>query len=247
MTLSLTSVKKYFFSKQLNECEQYLSTIQHEPVYEKALAFYEKEKNRLIAITKHEKFLTKTGCLYIAGVDEVGRGPLAGPIVSGSVILPKDYYLFGLDDSKKLSPEKREILFNKILEDCIAASIHTISNKGIDSIGIAKADKLTMKVAVEKLEIQADHVLSDAFTIDDLNINQTAIIKGDANSITIAAASIIAKVTRDRIMEEYDKIYPGYAFSSNKGYGTKEHISAIEQIGICPIHRKSFIRNISFV
>lgn len=235
--------KTQFFATTIPKCFEFLENNSDCAAFEKAKETLLCEHQRLKNLRKYENFLIQSGNIYIAGVDEAGRGPLAGPIVAGAVILSNDYLSFGIDDSKKLTAKKRDQLYDEILSSCVAASIHTITNKEIDEINIGKADKVAMKGAVEKLKIVPDHVLSDAFLIDDLDINQTAILHGDALSISIAAASIIAKVSRDRMMEEYDKIYPQYSFAKNKGYGTQEHIDAIRKYGICPIHRKTFVKN----
>ncbi|MDD3093147.1 MAG: ribonuclease HII [Clostridia bacterium] len=241
--MSFSKLKNHFFSNTLDKCSILLEEHLSYDYFRKSKNLLDNETDRLHKLRKYENFLVQAGNKYIAGVDEAGRGPLAGPIVAGSVILPNDLYIFGINDSKKLSASKRELLFDKILSNCIAASIHTITNKQIDDINISRADKLAMKSAIEKLKNVPDHVLTDAFVIDDLDINQTAVIHGDALSITIAAASIIAKVSRDRMMDEYDKIYPQYLFAKNKGYGTKEHIDAIKKYGLSPIHRKTFVKN----
>ncbi|MBR3718912.1 MAG: ribonuclease HII, partial [Firmicutes bacterium] len=182
------------------------------------------------------------GRRYVAGVDEVGRGPLAGPVVVAAVILPQDFDVLGVDDSKKLSPKKRDELFAVIKERAIAWSIGWVSPEKIDEVNILEATKLAMAQAVNGLAVKPDHVLIDGnFTVRALPLPQTAIVKGDANSTSIAAASILAKVTRDRYMEEMALQYPGYAFESNKGYGTKAHYEGLKALGPCPIHRKTFI------
>ena len=241
--MTFRELKDLFFSNSMNNCYMMLSEHIDMDFYSKSKDLLNNENERLLKLRKYENFLLQTGNTYIAGVDEAGRGPLAGPIVAGSVILKNNDIFFGINDSKKISADKRDRLFDVILENCISASIHTITNKQIDELGIGKADNLAMRLSIEKLTTVPDHVLSDAFFIEDLIINQTAIIHGDALSISIAAASIIAKVARDRMMDEYDKIYPQYGFSNNKGYGTKEHIEAIKKYGICPIHRKTFVKN----
>jgi len=192
----------------------------------------------------YENRLRKEGCLYIAGVDEVGRGPLAGPVVTAAVILPADFKLLGVDDSKKLSPKKRDELFDQIKEAAVCWSIGRREHDRIDEINILEATKEAMTDAILHLPIQPDHVLIDAVKLKNLEIPQTAIIKGDATSVSIAAASILAKVTRDREMEEMDKLYPGYDFASNKGYGTKAHYAGLSKQGPCPIHRRSFLKNL---
>ena len=189
----------------------------------------------------YENALWNEGKLYIAGVDEVGRGPLAGPVVTAAVILPKDFSVLGVDDSKKLSPKKRDELFDLIMENAIAVSIGRREPDVIDEINILQATKAAMLDAIYGLSVRPDHVLIDAVKLDKLEIPQTSIIKGDAKSVSIAAASIIAKVTRDREMVEMDSVYPGYGFASNKGYGTKLHYEGLAKLGPCPIHRRSFL------
>ena len=180
---------------------------------------------------------------YVAGIDEAGRGPLAGPVVAAAVILPKDLFLPFLNDSKKVTEKRREVLFDEIKQNAIAYGIGIASNTLIDEINILQATYEAMREAVNALEKTPDILLVDAVHIPDINIKQVGIVKGDAKSVNIAAASILAKVTRDRLMAEYDKIYPEYGFASNKGYGTATHIAALKEIGPCAIHRKSFIGN----
>ena len=202
----------------------------------------EKLKERLQVMLTHERRLWDSGRSLIAGVDEVGRGPLAGPVVAAAVILPHDFDVLGIDDSKKLSSKKREELAEVIKEKALAWSIGWVGPERIDEINILEATKEAMTQAVQGLSLQPDHVLIDGnFTVRALALPQTAIVKGDANSTSIAAASILAKVTRDRYMEEMDAVYPGYAFASNKGYGTKAHYDGLKAQGPTPIHRKSFI------
>ena len=202
----------------------------------------EKLKERLDVMLTHERRLWSSGRSHIAGVDEVGRGPLAGPVVAAAVILPQDFDVLGIDDSKKLSPKKREELFEVIKEEALAWSVGWVGPERIDEINILEATKEAMAQAVQGLSLQPDHVLIDGnFTVRALALPQTAIVKGDANSTSIAAASILAKVTRDRYMEEMDAVYPGYAFASNKGYGTKAHYDGLKAQGPTPIHRKTFI------
>lgn len=180
---------------------------------------------------------------FICGIDEVGRGPLAGPVVAGAVILPKNERILYLNDSKQLSAKKREELYDIIMEKAVAVGIGEASCNRIDEINILNATYEAMRMAINNLKVSPDILLNDAVTIPLVNIKQIPIIKGDAKSASIAAASIVAKVTRDRMMEEYDKVYPGYNFASNKGYGSKEHIDALKSIGPTPIHRRSFIGN----
>ena len=180
---------------------------------------------------------------YICGVDEVGRGPLAGPIVTAAVIFPEGMIIPYVNDSKQINEAKREELYDIITKNAVSYSIGIKSEKEIDDIGIAKADSLAMKEAVLGLDVKSDLVLVDAFKIPELDIKQVPIIKGDTKSVSIAAASIVAKVTRDRMMVEYSKKYPEYGFDSNKGYGSAMHIEALKNIGPCEIHRRSFIGN----
>ena len=180
---------------------------------------------------------------YVAGIDEAGRGPLAGPVVAAAVILPKDIFLPFLNDSKKVTEKRRDVLFDEIKQNAIAYGIGIASNTLIDEINILQATYEAMREAINSLEKKPDVLLVDAVHIPDINIKQVGIVKGDAKSVNIAAASILAKVTRDRLMAEYDKIYPEYGFASNKGYGTATHIAALKEIGPCAIHRKSFIGN----
>lgn len=202
----------------------------------------EKEADRLIALNKYENEMHLKGYDYVAGVDEAGRGPLAGPVVAAAVILQQGVIIEGLDDSKKLSAKKREILFDVIKSNCVSFCTGIVSEKDIDSINILNATKTAMMQAVNGLKPAPHCVLIDAVKLDQLSIPQLAIIRGDSVSASIAAASIIAKVTRDRIIEEYGRQYPQYGFEKHKGYGTKQHIEAIKQYGACPIHRLSFIK-----
>lgn len=207
----------------------------------KRLDKYEAEIARTESIKKYEK--EYDNYLYICGIDEVGRGPLAGPVVAGAVILPKDCDILYINDSKKLSAAKREELYDEIMEKAISVGLGYIGPERIDEINILQATYEAMREAIAKLEPQPDLLLNDAVTIPGVDIRQVPIIKGDAKSISIGAASIIAKVTRDRLMEEYDRMFPEYGFASNKGYGSAEHIAAIQKYGPTPIHRKSFIKN----
>lgn len=180
---------------------------------------------------------------YIAGMDEVGRGPLAGPVVTCAIILPKECKILYVNDSKQLTGKKREELYDKILEQAVAFGIGEVSPERIDEINILNATYEAMRSSVANLKVKPEILLNDAVTVPEITIPQVPIIKGDAKSISIAAASIVAKVTRDRMMEEYDKMYPGYGFASNKGYGSAEHIQALKRLGPSPIHRRSFIHN----
>lgn len=208
---------------------------------QKRIEKFEAELLRTESIKKYEK--EYDNYVYICGIDEVGRGPLAGPVVAGAVILPKDCDILYINDSKKLSAVKREELYDEIMEKAVSVGLGFVSPERIDEINILQATYEAMREAVSKLEPQPDLLLNDAVTIPGLPQKQVPIIKGDAKSISIGAASIIAKVTRDRLMEEYDHMFPGYGFASNKGYGSAEHIAAIKAYGPTPIHRQTFIKN----
>lgn len=197
------------------------------------------EEERLETLLNYEKSLYARGIELIAGVDEVGRGPLAGPVVAAAVILPKLCKIKGLNDSKKIPKSKHEAIYNQVMKEAVAVGIGIKDNYVIDDVNIYEATKLAMIEAIEKLNPQPEHLLIDAMNLD-LPIEQTSIIKGDANSLSIAAASIIAKVTRDKMMADYEQEFPGYAFAKNAGYGTKEHLSGIDKFGVTPIHRRSF-------
>ena len=202
----------------------------------------EKELARLEAMKEFER--EYDGCSLICGVDEAGRGPLAGPVAAGAVILPKDCTILYLNDSKKLSEKRREELFLEIREKAVSYSVGIVGPERIDEINILQATYEAMRQAVSGLGVVPDLLLNDAVTIPELAIPQVPIIKGDAKSVSIAAASILAKVTRDHLMEEYDKQFPQYGFAKNKGYGTAAHVAAIREFGPCPIHRRSFLKNI---
>ena len=195
-----------------------------------------------ISKLENERLLLNEGCNYIAGIDEVGRGPLCGPVVCAAVILPLDDIIEGVDDSKKLSKKKREKIYEEIIKKAISYSVCRIEHDEIDRINILNATKKCMANCVEELSVKPDAVIIDAVKLD-IPYKTVSIIKGDAKSYLIGAASIVAKVTRDKIMEEYSKIYPQYGFERNSGYGTKEHITAIKEFGPCEIHRKTFIKN----
>ena len=206
---------------------------------EKALLKLQKEKERLFLMGEYERKYADLD--YICGVDEVGRGPFAGPVMAGAVILPKDCEILYLNDSKKLSPKRREALYDEILGKAVAWSVARVEPERIDEINILQATFEAMREAVSKLQIRPDIILVDAVHIPDIDIPQESIVKGDAKSLSIAAASVVAKVTRDRIMEEYGQTYPGYGLERNMGYGTEEHRKALKSLGATPIHRKTFI------
>lgn len=191
---------------------------------------------------KTERELVASGARYVCGVDEVGRGPLAGPVVCAAVIMPLGDIIIGVDDSKKLSAKKRAELSEKIIKNAIACNICRIEPQEIDEMNILQATRLCMKNAVEGLEIAPDYVITDGNMTLDISFPQRSIVKGDALSYSIGAASIVAKVYRDGLMEEYDALYPQYGFKKNVGYGTAEHIAAIKAFGLCPIHRRSFTK-----
>lgn len=199
------------------------------------------ERQRLEGMREFENKYSDLGA--VAGIDEAGRGPLAGPVVAAAVILPKDIFLPFLNDSKKVTEKRRDVLFDQIKQEALAYGIGIASNALIDDINILQATYEAMREAISKLNKTPDILLVDAVHIPDINIKQVGIVKGDAKSVNIAAASILAKVTRDRLMLEYDKIYPEYGFASNKGYGTAKHIEALKAHGACDIHRRTFIGN----
>lgn len=201
----------------------------------------EAEMERLIKMSVFEKEAYEKGYTYIAGMDEAGRGPLAGPVVAAAVILPKDCLIEGVNDSKKVSEKKREKLYDDITQNAIAWGVGIVDNQVIDEINILEATRKAMHEAICQLKVKPDYILIDAEKKVDTNgIPYMPIIKGDALSISIAAASIVAKVTRDRMMREYDRMFPVYGFEKHKGYGTKAHIDAIRENGLCMIHRKTF-------
>lgn len=210
--------------------------------YQRKLEAYRMEKNRMAAMKQYEAMYQEYP--YICGIDEVGRGPLAGPVIAAAVILPKECDLLYINDSKQLTEKKREELYDEIISCAISFGIGSVPPTQIDEINILQATYEAMRKAIGNLKVQPDILLNDAVTIPGVDIKQVPIIKGDAKSISIAAASIVAKVTRDRIMVSYDKVFPGYDFACNKGYGSAKHMEAIKKYGLTPIHRKSFVKNI---
>lgn len=205
----------------------------------------EKEIERLNILKEFETNLYKTGIKYIAGIDEAGRGPLAGPVVVGIAIMKPESFIEGINDSKKISEKKREMLYDKITEEAVDWAVGIIDQNEIDKINILNATKKALHMAIDNLKVKPDRILVDALEhIDTCGIPYTSIIKGDAKIYSISAASIIAKVTRDRIMRQWDEVYPQYGFIKHKGYGTAAHISAIKEYGLCPLHRLSFVKNI---
>ena len=204
----------------------------------------DREFERLNKLKEFEKKLYEDGVKYIAGIDEAGRGPLAGPVVIGCVIMKPESFIEYVNDSKKVSETKREMLYEKITNEAVAWSTGIVDEKEIDELNILNATKKALTEAIDKLEVKPDVILVDALDkIDTKGIKYISVIKGDAKIYSISAASIIAKVTRDRIMKEYDEVYPEYGFAGHKGYGTAKHIQAIKEHGICPLHRKTFTKN----
>ena len=212
--------------------------------YQKTMDRLEEEKKRIFKMKEYERRYAEYE--YIAGIDEVGRGPLAGPVVTCAVILPKDCDILYINDSKQLTEKKREELYEEITAKAISYGIGISSPQRIDEINIQQANFEAMRESIANLSVIPDILLNDAVTIPEVRIPQVPIIKGDTKSISIAAASIVAKVFRDRLMAEYDKQYPGYSFASNKGYGSEEHIQALKKLGPTPIHRKSFLHNFGY-
>lgn len=250
MIQKISSIKEIYQAADISMLPEFIKTYEQDErssviaLVKKSyqqLALIEKEKERTETMKVYEK--KYENCQYICGIDEVGRGPLAGPVVAGAVILPKDCDILYLNDSKQLTAKKREKLYDIIMEKAVATGIGFVSPERIDEINILQATYEAMREAVNKLAVKPDILLNDAVTIPKIAIQQVPIIKGDAKSISIAAASIIAKVTRDRLMEQYNSIMPEYGFASNKGYGAAMHIEAIKQYGSSPIHRKTFIKN----
>ena len=210
--------------------------------HERRIEAYQAELERLDRMMTYERKYADYG--IICGIDEAGRGPLAGPVCAAAVILPKDHPILYVNDSKQLSAKKREELYDVIVREAVSYGVSLVGEKVIDRINILQATYEAMRQAVSKLSPSPRCTLNDAVTFPGLDIRQVPIIKGDAKSCSIAAASVLAKVTRDRLMEEYDSLYPEYGFASHKGYGAKEHIEALKKYGPCPIHRMTFIKNI---
>jgi ribonuclease HII len=211
--------------------------------YLKKKAALDKEHTRYLTMCCFEQEAYKNGVRFVAGIDEAGRGPLAGPVVAAAVILPENIFIEGLNDSKQLSEQKREKLYDIITEKAVSYGVGMVDEKCIDEINILNATKKAMEIAVSGLEPQPELLLIDAVELNNIPIRKKSIVKGDSLSISIAAASVIAKVTRDRMICGMDSKYPDYGFAKHKGYGTKEHIDAIKKYGICPIHRVSFTKN----
>ena len=247
---SISEIKEEFSTAQLSQLAGLMRQYADDPrngvqkllaKAQKDLDKLETERNRTEAMKVYEK--QYRDCGVICGIDEVGRGPLAGPVVACAVILPEDEEILYLNDSKQLSAKKRDELYDVICEKAVSIGIGIVGPKRIDEINILQATYEAMRQAVSKLTPQPDVLLNDAVTIPGLSMKQVPIIKGDAKSVSIAAASIVAKVTRDRMMVEYDSVYPGYDFASNKGYGSAAHIAALKEKGPTEIHRRSFIGN----
>lgn len=248
MEEKISVIKSHFQAASMNRLPELISAYEADErsgvqsliaAANKKLEALEKEKQRTESLKKFEKEYAAFG--YLCGIDEVGRGPLAGPVVAGAVILPKDCDILYLNDSKQLSEKKREELYDVIMEKAVSVGLGFSSPERIDEINILQATYEAMREAVSKLSVQPDVLLNDAVTIPGLHMKQVPIIKGDAKSVSIAAASIVAKMTRDRMMVEYDTVFPEYGFASNKGYGAAAHIEALKKYGPCPIHRRSFI------
>ena len=251
MEQKIGEIKSIFQAADLTELPAFINTYESDEragvvtlvkKAKKQISDYEKECRRIENMKEFENKYEDYS--FICGIDEVGRGPLAGPVVAGAVILPKDCNILYLNDSKQLSEKKREELYEVIMEKAISTGLGFVSPQRIDEINILQATYEAMREAIGKLDPMPDLLLNDAVTIPKVSIRQIPIIKGDARSISIAAASIIAKVTRDRLMVKYDEVYPEYGFASNKGYGANMHIEALKKYGPTPIHRKSFIKNI---
>lgn len=209
----------------------------------KAYEKYNEDYKRVMNLWKYEREIFQRGYNLVAGIDEAGRGPLAGPVVAAAVILPKDLFVEGINDSKQISKTKRETIYDIIQKEALGIGIGLVDNEVIDKINILNATKLAMKKALEKIQTPPQYVLIDALELTDINIKQTPIIGGDSKSISIAAASIVAKVFRDKAMEEYGVLYPDYDFDIHKGYPTAKHYEAIKKYGITPIHRKTFLKS----
>lgn len=252
MDIKIKDIKQELETADRNSMDSILDKYRQDrrSTVKKLIDRYDREKARLgeelIRLERMKEYENRYGeYSYICGIDEAGRGPLAGPVVAGAVILPRDCTILYVNDSKQLSAKKREELYEEIMEKAEAVGVGIVPPSVIDDINILQATYEAMRIAVSNLSVVPGILLNDAVTIPGIQIRQVPIIKGDAKSISIAAASIIAKVTRDRLMLEYDKLYPDYHFASNKGYGSKEHIKALEESGPCPIHRESFIDNFS--
>ncbi len=251
MKKSIQEIKQELKQTDVGQIEQLLREYEKDERkgVQKLVIAYRKEQEKLakefqrLEVMKQFEEKYSNSFSAICGIDEAGRGPLAGPVVAGAVILPKDCRILYLNDSKKLSATKRDELFDEIKEKAIAYGVGIVSPERIDEINILQATYEAMQQAIKNMNVSPDLLLVDAVSIPDISVKQVGIIKGDAKSVSIAAASILAKVTRDRLMVEYDSIFPEYGFAGHKGYGSAAHIEAIKKIGPCPIHRKTFIKN----
>lgn len=250
---AIAEIKKEIDEAEISSLEKLISfyTVDERAGVQKLLVAAKKrqqaylnERQRIYELQQYERKYSAFS--YICGIDEVGRGPLAGPVVAGAVILPKDCEILYINDSKKLSEKKREELYTVITTEAVACAVGYATPEVIDEINILQATYQAMREAISKLSPAPDLLLNDAVTIPGVNVKQVPIIKGDALSISIGAASILAKVTRDRLMREYDTVYPEYHFAENKGYGSAAHIEALKKYGPTPIHRRSFIKNFGF-
>lgn len=251
MKETISEIKSRYQACQLEEIPAFLASIKEDEragvqkigqTAKKAYDKYREELLRLEEMRIYENTYAHLG--YICGIDEVGRGPLAGPVVAAAVILPEDCQILYVNDSKQLSEKKREELYEEIMEKAVSVGIGLVSHERIDEINILQATYEAMRMAIERLNVVPDVLLNDAVTIPEVKIQQVPIIKGDAKSVSIAAASIVAKVTRDRLMEQLDEVYPGYDFAGNKGYGSPKHIEGLKKLGPCEIHRRTFIKKI---
>jgi ribonuclease HII len=251
MSEKIKEIKARLDACEVEKLPEFMDSIQSDEragvkkLWESARKTYDRYQAELERTWQMKAYERKyDSCQYICGIDEVGRGPLAGPVVAGAVILPKDCDILYLNDSKQLSSKKREELYDEIMEKAVAVGIGVVSHQRIDEINILQATYEAMRIAIGKLSVTPDLLLNDAVTIPEVSITQVPIIKGDAKSASIAAASIIAKVSRDRLMEQMEQVYPGYDFASNKGYGSAKHIEGLKKQGPCEIHRMSFLKNI---
>ncbi|TMN23562.1 ribonuclease HII [Lentibacillus cibarius] len=249
---SIAVLKQLFEADELNET--YINQLKSDERkgVQKLIERYEQKKlkekaleDNFLRMSRYEQKHYANGCDFIAGIDEAGRGPLAGPVVAAAVILPRDFKLLGLNDSKQLNEQTREKYFTIIKNEAVSYGVSVIDNQKIDEINIYEATKLAMYDAVQQLDPAPEHILTDAVSLERLSCTSEAITKGDQESVSIAAASILAKVTRDHFMKELHEQYPAYGFSSNMGYGTKQHLNMLAEQGISPYHRKSFtpVRN----
>lgn len=253
MPEAIGAIKKRLSQTEMNQIDPLLSELAGDPragvqalvaAFQRKRALYLEEIQRMKKISEEEEALYEQGFLTVGGMDEVGRGPLAGPVVACCVILKRDCNILGIRDSKKLSAQKREMLADAIRKEARAVGIGVVPPARIDEINILQATFEAMRLAVLDLSVKPDALLIDALTVPGLAMKQKGIVKGDDLSISIGAASIVAKVYRDDLMVKMDALYPGYGFAENKGYGTREHIEALQALGPCPIHRRTFIKNL---